>query len=96
MEGSGAALDQEWPVHTEQGPLATPSDSMDTCEAPPMPPVHPDAEETDETQEWESVACWDVKEAQASWEVVELEELLCTVMSASSSGADAPDDWTVL
>ena len=94
MKGSGAgqlaALDQEWPVPADLGPLAAYADGMDTCEA------HSDAEATDATQEWESVAGWDLEEAQGSWAIVELKELPCQVASASTSEADTLDDWTVL
>ena len=96
MEGSQAtlaALDQERPVSTDLASLATHADAMDSIEAQP---VHPEEDATDESQEWESVACWGLEEAQGSWAIVELEELQCQVMSASSSEADILDDWTVL
>ena len=99
MEGSEAdlaALDQERPVPADLGSLTTYADGMDSREAQHMGPGQPDAEATDETQEGENVACWDLEEAQGSWEVVELEELLCKVISASSSEADVLSDWTVL
>ena len=100
MEGSeagqSATLDQESPVPADLRSLATHADGMDSCEAQPMGPVQPDAEATDETQDCESVACWDLEEAQGSWEVVELEELLCRFSSASSSETGTLDDWTVL